>query len=444
MRKLYHFLKNWRQSAGGAALIETALVVPVLGLLALGGSELVRYVLIVQKVDKAAFAIGNVVAQATPAQTGVVDGITQDKVNAIAGLYSNLMRPYDDPARQSITIRSIRKEGGVFYQKWTSAGGTPSDRNRVVSFTGAAATNLAAMADGQNTIIVELSYRYEPILGNSLGGFGFNITAATLPRTSYHAPRNGQLICLPPTFLYEECWPCAVVRDISSCYYVNPTQPAYPGQSASPYCGIYYALDGTFTVDDSGCDWSWENPPPYCTSYQIIQNCSAFDGVGNCVAPNDTANCVATNDPPPFKKPPAGQVFCNTTCSSPAPPTNGGWLEGACSRSCGGGIQTRTCTNPAPANGGAPCSGPEVQSCNTQACVCGHTAACSYEVGLEAPYNVWGYFSFTRDCSETTITNNELLGIFSLQGGSSGQGCTMISPGLTCTDCFGSPTGGGN
>jgi Flp pilus assembly protein TadG len=375
MRMVRNIFQYWRQSQMGAALIETALVLPVLALLALGSFELVRYILIVQKVDKAAYAIGNVVVQSIPAQTGVVDGINQFQINEIADLFDNLMRPYDDPARQSITIRSIRKENGVFYQKWTSAGGTKTDRDKVVTFTGAVASNLSALDDGQNTIIVELSYDYEPILGNVLGGLGFNIQSATLPRTSYQAPRNGQLICLPPIFLYEECWPCQVVRDISSCYYLNPTQPAYPGQNSSPYCGIYYNLDGTFTVDDSGCDWSWEDPPPYCVVYDIILNCNTFDTNGNCIAPNDTANCIDFDDPPPFMKPPAGQVFCNTNCSSPPSPQNGGWTDwSACSRTCGGGIQTRTCTNPAPINGGVPCSGPEVQSCNTEACV-----------GLECP-----------------------------------------------------------
>ncbi|MFN7612586.1 MAG: tight adherence pilus pseudopilin TadF, partial [Alphaproteobacteria bacterium] len=136
MRNIFQY---WRQSQMGAALIETALVLPVLALLALGSFELVRYILIVQKVDKAAYAIGNVVAQSIPAQTGVVDGINQVQINEIADLFNNLMRPYDDPTRQSITIRSIRKENSVFYQKWTSAGGTKTDRDKVVTFTGAVA-----------------------------------------------------------------------------------------------------------------------------------------------------------------------------------------------------------------------------------------------------------------------------------------------------------------
>ena len=55
---------------------------------------------------------------------------------------------------------------------------------------------------------------------------------------------------------------------------------------------------------------------------------------------------------------------------------DGGWSSwsawGTCSKSCGGGTQTRTrtCTNPAPYCGGLSCSGAssEDQSCNTQIC----------------------------------------------------------------------------
>jgi hypothetical protein len=58
---------------------------------------------------------------------------------------------------------------------------------------------------------------------------------------------------------------------------------------------------------------------------------------------------------------------------------NGNWgawsAFGACSKTCGGGTQTRTrlCNNPAPANGGAACVGSasESQSCNTQSCTGG-------------------------------------------------------------------------
>ena len=43
---------------------------------------------------------------------------------------------------------------------------------------------------------------------------------------------------------------------------------------------------------------------------------------------------------------------------------------GPCSKTCGGGIQTRDFTD-FPKNGGAPCIGPTLNYCNTQACPAG-------------------------------------------------------------------------
>lgn len=55
-------------------------------------------------------------------------------------------------------------------------------------------------------------------------------------------------------------------------------------------------------------------------------------------------------------------------CGTPFP-VNGGWSSwGSCSKSCGGGTQTRTCTNPPPSGGGASCSGASSQACNTHSC----------------------------------------------------------------------------
>ena len=60
------------------------------------------------------------------------------------------------------------------------------------------------------------------------------------------------------------------------------------------------------------------------------------------------------------------------------PVVNGGYSDwkpyGVCSKTCGGGVQTRsrTCTNPPPSNGGEDCSGlgPDstTRECNNQEC----------------------------------------------------------------------------
>ncbi|XP_063427422.1 uncharacterized protein LOC134710933 [Mytilus trossulus] len=64
------------------------------------------------------------------------------------------------------------------------------------------------------------------------------------------------------------------------------------------------------------------------------------------------------------------------SCGTDKCPVNGGWSDytswGECSKSCGGGTQsrTRTCTKPAPSNGGKSCEGgaTETKACETNKC----------------------------------------------------------------------------
>lgn len=237
----------WWPNHTGAALIEFVFVLPFLLLMVLGGVELVRYILIVQKVDKAAYAIGNVVAQTKPAQIGVVDGIDATQLDNILALYPNLLRPYGTTGSPKVRVMSVRQEAGSLSTKWdVTRGGDPGVPDMPTG-----------MLDGENAIIVQVSYDYVPPLQGTLNGLGFTISPATVMRRAYLHQRNGDLICLPPAIatLYTECWPASVVNQTSRCYYRNPSG------LRTPYCGIYYNLDGTVTVDTSPCDGSASSPP---------------------------------------------------------------------------------------------------------------------------------------------------------------------------------------
>ena len=67
-------------------------------------------------------------------------------------------------------------------------------------------------------------------------------------------------------------------------------------------------------------------------------------------------------------------IYCFSSHSVPV--INGSWSawnrSGACSASCGGGMQRfeRKCNNPAPKNGGLPCEGVDhkFEQCNSHCC----------------------------------------------------------------------------
>ncbi|XP_031561318.1 hemicentin-1-like [Actinia tenebrosa] len=108
------------------------------------------------------------------------------------------------------------------------------------------------------------------------------------------------------------------------------------------------------------------------SAYSSWSSCSKSCGGGT---QERTRTC--TNPPPAHGgKNCEGSSKETQQCESQACPVNGGWSAysaySKCTKSCGGGTQTRTrtCTNPPPSHGGANCVGPssETQACNSQAC----------------------------------------------------------------------------
>ena len=60
---------------------------------------------------------------------------------------------------------------------------------------------------------------------------------------------------------------------------------------------------------------------------------------------------------------------CDTDGITPDSILDGGWSRfGSCSKTCGGGTQSRMCSEPAPANGGKDCGSDATKECNTQVC----------------------------------------------------------------------------
>ena len=86
-------------------------------------------------------------------------------------------------------------------------------------------------------------------------------------------------------------------------------------------------------------------------------------------------DCDGTVDNPATAVCEGGKGCVAGKCEASCTPTDGGWTawtEGACSKTCGGGSKTlsRTCSNPSPSCGGKACVGEASKSeaCNTQSC----------------------------------------------------------------------------
>ncbi len=240
------FIQRFLGARGGIAFIEFAFVAPAIFLVLFAGIELTRFMLVVQKVDKTAYAMADLVSQMTPATAERRDGeLDIDEMNNVVfRQFQALMDPYNASVNGSIIISSIRRERATTRIKWqlASPGGytgadtisivsglTPPTvnasgaglRDRTATFTGEAAAEINNMLGYENMIVSEVFFRYRPILAEVLRGSSipFQLGETTLVRRIYSRPRNGNLICLPPTFTYDEC----VERDrvLSQCITVT-------------------------------------------------------------------------------------------------------------------------------------------------------------------------------------------------------------------------------
>ncbi len=210
-------LNRFRRDRAGLALIEFVFFFPVAAILLWGGLELGRYVLITQKIEKSGYVLGDVVSQFDSTQ------LTTSAVNTILTQYGSILRPYGTPAKQMVVFSSVTKDpvDHLIKIRWQRVGGGTlhnSDTVSIVSnlrtdaitstvngteaqFTGDVQDLLVDMLDGENMIVTEVYFVYEPIFADLLGlttsvtttNKQFALLSRTLVRRTYFHPRNGDL-----------------------------------------------------------------------------------------------------------------------------------------------------------------------------------------------------------------------------------------------------------
>jgi len=169
------------RSRRGAILPEFAMAMPILVMMILGGTEISRYVLLHQKLDRVAATMGDLVAQAETITTADLDNLFD-----AAGFVAS---PFAMGANGVVVISSIGLVSAQPHVNWQRAGGGALPASSDIGTTGAVATlpdGLTVRA-GETLIIAEVFYAYTPWI---LGGF-------TNPSTLYHRaffrPRYGSL-----------------------------------------------------------------------------------------------------------------------------------------------------------------------------------------------------------------------------------------------------------
>ena len=172
------------------AIVDFALVVPILVFLLLGSMEIGRFVLLNQKLSRVAISSSDLMSQAKHAVV--------DDVNQIFAAAQYTMSPFDLGDEGIVFITSVSTDDSdpvspeISWQM--SGGGSGTFISQVGTGEGTAATlpNGFTMEQEQNIIIAEVYYSYQPFF------FSQVIKPKTIRQIGLHFPRLRPLHDLIP------------------------------------------------------------------------------------------------------------------------------------------------------------------------------------------------------------------------------------------------------
>lgn len=176
----------WR-AHGGMAMVEFALVLPVLMTLFYGTIEVTRYILIAQKVEKLAHSVADLTAQS--------DTATIATLNQVMAAASDIMSPYTMGSNGRIIISSLYRAPSTANAtiSWRHQGGGTLTATSQVGLVGATPTMLAGFTfeERENVIVAEVYYQFSPLISSQFFG------TTTIYRSAYYKPRFGALLSAP-------------------------------------------------------------------------------------------------------------------------------------------------------------------------------------------------------------------------------------------------------
>jgi Flp pilus assembly protein TadG len=177
MRFLLRLLRDRR----GMALTELAAAAPVLMLLVLAGTEIARYSLLNQKLDRVASSMGDLVAQA--------DTLTAAQLDQLFAASTPVAWPFDFPVSGRVIVSAVVDNGGTPRVNWQRGGGGAFAAASRVGTAGRTATLPAGMTvrAGDTLIVAEVFFGFSPVLYPAVA------PAATLYHAAFFRPRLGSL-----------------------------------------------------------------------------------------------------------------------------------------------------------------------------------------------------------------------------------------------------------
>jgi len=191
---MFKFIRNHR----GIAMVEFALVLPILTVLAAGSFEVARYALILQKLDRIVSTLSDLVARSGD------ETMTETEISNIMDSALYMAQPFDISGDSMMILTSVEGRAGqppeILSQR--SSGTVPGGQSAIGNTLGGDAIlppsfldagSGETLSDGETLIVAELIYSYSPYL---TGGLGF-FSDITFYRDAYFRPRFTDRITFP-------------------------------------------------------------------------------------------------------------------------------------------------------------------------------------------------------------------------------------------------------
>ena len=172
----------------GLAVLEFALILPVLMSLFYGAVEITRYILITQKVEKLAFTVADVTAQS---QT-----VSNASLNQVLAATSDIMSPYTMTSNGRVIISSLYRAAGATTTatvNWRYQGGGTLTATSALGAVGATPSMPTGFTfdERENVIAAEVFYQFSPLISTQFFG------TKTIYRVAFYKPRLGALLTPP-------------------------------------------------------------------------------------------------------------------------------------------------------------------------------------------------------------------------------------------------------
>jgi Flp pilus assembly protein TadG len=181
--------RRFRSDSKAAAIVEFALVVPVLLVLYMGTIEVSDLIAVDRRVNVISGTMGDLVARA---DTCILGSTVTDYFKASEGI----IVPYSKTGlKQVVALLSVHATTGVATVSWSQAynGGTAKTVNSTYPLPAA----MVDISKGKSVVMSETSYAYKPLLGWVVK------SAINLHRISYYIPREST------TITYQASGSCA-------------------------------------------------------------------------------------------------------------------------------------------------------------------------------------------------------------------------------------------